>query len=184
MEWSSSSNNIATVSEDGLVTAVGDGSVTITAKTTDGSNISKSVTLLIGITFEYTLSTDGTYYSVTGIGTWEGSDLVIPSEYEGLPVKEIGKQAFKNNNEITSITIPESIETLGGGAFYHCNSIKKINFNAINCEWNSGYDQWLDFDSDAEIEVIIGENVVSIPAPCARRRCWRRSVPATPCRAS
>ena len=34
----------------------------------------------------YTLSPDGTYYSVSGIGDCKDTDLVIPPEHEGLPV--------------------------------------------------------------------------------------------------
>ena len=37
---------------------------------------------------EYTLSSDKTYYIVTGIGTASG-DIIIPDTHEGLPVKEI-----------------------------------------------------------------------------------------------
>ena len=33
----------------------------------------------------YTLSTDGTYYILSGIGTCADTDIVIPSEYEGKP---------------------------------------------------------------------------------------------------
>ncbi|HIZ88017.1 MAG TPA: Ig-like domain-containing protein [Candidatus Coprenecus pullistercoris] len=42
--WSSSDENVATVSDNGTVTAVGDGQCTITATATDGSHVSGSAT--------------------------------------------------------------------------------------------------------------------------------------------
>ncbi len=42
VQWTSSNENIATVSSDGTVTSAGKGVVTITATTTDGSNLSDS----------------------------------------------------------------------------------------------------------------------------------------------
>ena len=44
---------------------------------------------------EYTLSNDGTYYSVTGIGTCTDTVIVIPNIYENLPVERIGESAFQ-----------------------------------------------------------------------------------------
>lgn len=45
--WSSSNENIATVDANGLVTIVGDGEVIITAKTTDGSNLSATCKITV-----------------------------------------------------------------------------------------------------------------------------------------
>lgn len=42
VEWTSSDNEVATVSQDGVVTALKTGTATITAKTTDGSELSAS----------------------------------------------------------------------------------------------------------------------------------------------
>ncbi|MBN1117896.1 MAG: Ig-like domain-containing protein [Bacteroidales bacterium] len=47
VEWSSNDENIATVSESGLVTAIADGSVTITASAQDGSDVEGSINLTI-----------------------------------------------------------------------------------------------------------------------------------------
>lgn len=47
MEWTSSDTNIATIDEEGNISGVKPGIVTITAKTTDGTNLSASATVTI-----------------------------------------------------------------------------------------------------------------------------------------
>ncbi|MDE5772611.1 MAG: leucine-rich repeat domain-containing protein [Ruminococcus sp.] len=44
-------------------------------------------------------------------------DVVIPSEIEGLPVAKIGSYAFSSCDGITSVTIPDSVKSIGNGAF-------------------------------------------------------------------
>lgn len=84
-------------------------------------------TLVTSDGLKYTLSDDGTYYTVTGKGTFTDKDLVIPNTYNGLPVKSIGAAAFLNSY-LTSVTIPNSITSIEGGAFagYHINSINYL----------------------------------------------------------
>ena len=43
--------------------------------------------------------------------------LVIPSEIEGIAVTEIGSNVFEANRSITSVTIPDSVLTIGSRAF-------------------------------------------------------------------
>ncbi|MDE6585127.1 MAG: leucine-rich repeat domain-containing protein [Clostridia bacterium] len=83
---------------------------------------------------EFTLSDDGTYYSVTGIGTVTDTDIVIPSTYNEKPVTAIGESAFvvfndgtpiKNTN-ITSVVIPDSIISIDDGAFGLCTALTSI----------------------------------------------------------
>ncbi len=76
---------------------------------------------------EYTLSTDGTYYIVSGIGTCTDTEIVIPGTYEGLPVKEIGDYAFESCNTIVSVALPDDIITLGNFAFRYCSAMTSIN---------------------------------------------------------
>ena len=66
---------------------------------------------------EYKLSTDQTYYIVVGKGTYSKNDVVIPSVYNDLPVKEIAANAFKGWTAMKSIQIPDSIEKIGENAF-------------------------------------------------------------------
>ena len=74
------------------------------------------------------LSEDQTYYIIAGIGSCTDTDLVLPSKYEGLPVKEIKAEAFKNNKTVVSVDIPGSIETIGNSAFASSN-LQKVQFH-------------------------------------------------------
>ncbi len=62
----------------------------------------------------FTLSSDGTYYSVKAANTSISGDLEIPSTYEGAPVKVINGDAFNKCSRLTSITIPDSVTSIGG----------------------------------------------------------------------
>ena len=76
---------------------------------------------------EYTLSGDSTYYSVTGIGTCTDTEIYIPATYNGLPVKEIGENAFYENTTITGVVLPDSITTISDSAFDGCTVLASIN---------------------------------------------------------
>lgn len=51
---------------------------------------------------------------------------VIPSEYNGIPVKTIAGWGFDNCTQLSSITIPESITIIGTAAFQSCKSLTSI----------------------------------------------------------
>ncbi len=62
-------------------------------------------------------------------------DLVIPEEIGGHPVMGIGSQAFKGYEELTSITIPSNVTSVGYGAFEGCTGLTNvvIETESINC---------------------------------------------------
>ena len=72
--------------------------------------------------------TENNTYSVTGIGTAKETDIVIPSEYKGLPVTEIGYSSFDGEN-IVSLTMPDTITIVKGEAFKDCISLTSIKFS-------------------------------------------------------
>ena len=74
----------------------------------------------------YTLSYDGSKYSVSGIGTATEKNIFIPSEYNGIPVTGIGSYAFDGCTSITSVTIPSSVTSIGESAFNNCTSLTSI----------------------------------------------------------
>ena len=79
--------------------------------------------------FEYTLSDDRTYYSIKANKYRVKGDVVIPNTYNDLPVEEISDKAFLKCNNLTSVTIPDSIRTIGVKAFKDCSSLACVNFS-------------------------------------------------------
>ena len=74
---------------------------------------------------EYTL-VDGSYYTVTGLGTCTDTEVVIPLMYNGLFVREIDDYAFNYCNRLTGVTIPDSVTYIGDFAFYYCNNLTGV----------------------------------------------------------
>lgn len=84
---------------------------------------------------EFSLSRDGTYYSVIGIGTCTDKDIVVPSQYESLPVKITGDRAFEFCTSPTSIEIPDSVTSIGSEAFLDCSSLTNVYYKGTAEEW-------------------------------------------------
>ena len=77
----------------------------------------------------YDLSADGTYAEVIGYsGT--ATKINIASTYSGIPVTKIYNEAFKNNNSITSVVIPDSVTSIGSSAFYNCDSLTSVTIGS------------------------------------------------------
>lgn len=64
--------------------------------------------------------------TVTGVDETVTGDLVIPEELGGYPVTAIGDYAFEDNYEITSLVIPEGVETIGDYCFSYCRYLEKL----------------------------------------------------------
>lgn len=94
---------------------------TITYNNLEYTDIKRETSVL-----EYELSQDETSYIVTGIGKCKDSNIIIPSEYHGLPVKSIKHDAFRGCSNLTSITISNSVTSIGSSAFFNCNSLTSI----------------------------------------------------------
>ena len=76
---------------------------------------------------EFALNDDS--YWVIGIGTCTDTEIVIPSQYNGLPVTGIFEQAFAGTNDLASIEIPDSVTYIGNYAFMYCSSLTSITLH-------------------------------------------------------
>ncbi len=85
-----------------------------------------------------TLTGDGSGYVVTGIGSCKDTDIIIPAAYKGLPVTEVKEHAFMSNDKICSVTLPDSVETLGEYAFAFCDNLRSVTLSAGLKEVGSG----------------------------------------------
>ena len=78
---------------------------------------------------------DFTYEILEGqvtITAYTGSDehVVIPSEIEGLPVTELGRRAFRENMQVKSFVLPDSLKKIGDQCFMLCKNLETIEIPA------------------------------------------------------
>ncbi len=57
-----------------------------------------------------------------------GGTVVIPSQWNGMPVVGIDISAFEKNRTITEIVLPNSVRTIGDAAFWSCTELENIVF--------------------------------------------------------
>ena len=74
----------------------------------------------------FKLNSGGASYSVTDCNTSARGELVIPATYNGLPVKEIAAYAFRDCAKLTSVAVPDSVETMGYGVFRGCGNLEAL----------------------------------------------------------
>lgn len=84
--------------------------------------------------------------------------ITIPSRYNGLPVTEIGENAFENCNALQKISIPESITTIGPSAFDCCYMLNNVYLpNTITSIGKEAFFRCMSLEN-----IIIPSSVVSI----------------------
>ena len=144
--WSSSNPKVATVDQDGIVTAEAEGKARITLQIKiDGKTSLLAARLSVEVKSEFIIE-NRTLVAYKG----KGGDVVIPDD-EGIIT--IGAYAFSHfyldnemyvekdengyydidlkkraigNDTITSVVIPEGVETVEKYAFYNCSALVKV----------------------------------------------------------
>lgn len=53
-------------------------------------------------------------------------EVVIPSEIAGKPVMEIAEDAFQFCESLTSVEIPDTVQTIGKNAFWSCHKLQHV----------------------------------------------------------
>ena len=96
-----------------------------TVQTTGHTHINTK--LVVGTpALRYTLSSDGTYYVVSGLWKSNVPELTIPDTYSGLPVRELAPDFLQNNPFVSTITIGNNITHLPANVFDGCSSLQEI----------------------------------------------------------
>ena len=130
--YESSNEAVATVDENGVVTGLDNGVVTIDV---ESSGLHASVEIRVGDP-----ETDGTflYYKVNeneyGIATASNysvsGDIVIPSTFNGKSVTKIMCQGFAYCYNLTSVFIPSTIIEIGTLAFCGMSNLKEVKLES------------------------------------------------------
>lgn len=82
-------------------------------------------------------------------------------------VSIIPDYAFFGCNSLTTVTIPETVTKIGGGAFLNCKNLTSVIFNASNCRLaHSVYNDNItpSFNNPAITSVKFGRQVTNIPS--------------------
>ncbi len=142
--WTSSNTAVATVDNNGLVTAVANGTATITATANDGSNVSASCAVTIS---PYDITSNDIFFRITDENA-KTAEVTFVEEGEGnadfyfgsisvprrvtkdgviYTVTAVGENAFNNCTDLTSVTLPATIMSINERAFYNCPNLTTVN---------------------------------------------------------
>ena len=85
---------------------------------------------------------------------------------EGSVCESIGSYAFRYCTSLTSVTIPDSVTSIGEDAFYNCTALEEIDFNVKAMDdLSSGNYVFYNAGKNGEgLKVTIGKDVTKIPA--------------------
>ena len=86
-----------------------------------------------GFGTKYVLNTDKSSYTLAYMYIDKKGDVVIPSEYNGLPITRIRKNVFWNEKYVESLTIPATVTHINNSAFENCVNLKKVTFEDGSC---------------------------------------------------
>ncbi len=147
LQWESSNEAVVTVDDEGFVTAVATGTATVTAKTTDGTNLSATCSVTVenpsvmltgqcGDDVTYSLSNDGhlviegtgeMYPYVFSFDSWEDYDGEITNVEIKEGVTSLCVYAFDDCENLTSVHLPESLTGIGAYAFSGCKKLESVS---------------------------------------------------------
>ncbi|URZ03054.1 leucine-rich repeat domain-containing protein [Clostridium felsineum] len=89
-------------------------------------------------------SDDGVTYSITGYNG-NNTNISITSSIDGHTITSIASNAFNGNNNdkyksLTSVTIPNTVTSIGSFAFYYCSSLVSISIpNSVTSIGDSAF---------------------------------------------
>ena len=88
----------------------------------------------------FKLNSAGDGYVVSDYKGSISGALEIPATYNGLPVTEIGSQAFRECETLTSVVIPYGVTKIGWSAFCECKALTSITIpNSVTTIENGAF---------------------------------------------
>ena len=104
-------------------------------------------------------SGDWTYTVSNNVATitkYNGSNanITLPTSLGGYSVKHVGYSSFKDNIKISSVVIPEGIETIGDYAFMNCSYLKTVKIPKSIKQIGTGSYSGNSFDSCIRLETV------------------------------
>lgn len=94
------------------------------------------------------------------VAGYKGShrNVTIPAVIDGLPVIGIKKDAFLNCKRMTSVTMPDSVISIGAMAFCYCCDLKTVTIpDSVTTIEEGVFD-----DCRSLVRIVIGKSVTSI----------------------
>ena len=124
LKWESSDSSVATVSY-GLVTAKSSGVAKITVSSSNGKTETCIVMVLQDGYENLFIVADNSIIGITEEGKKE-TVLIIPQSINGTAVEQIASSAFANSTGLKHVYVPDTITSIGIGAFEGCVSLESI----------------------------------------------------------
>jgi hypothetical protein len=87
-------------------------------------------------------------------------DLIIPDTVNGLPVTAVETGAFRGRQELKSVTLPNSVTSIGGHAFDGCTGLKSV----VLPDSVTSVGDWAFLKCTSLTNVIIGSSVTNFGA--------------------
>ena len=125
-----------------------------------------TVLMIMLFAFSASAATEGyyTYESkngeakITDVNTSISGDITIPATLGGYSVTTIGYEAFDSCNNLTSVTIPDSVTYIVNLAFSNCTSLKSVTIpDSVTSIYDSAFYNCTSLES-----VTIPDSVASI----------------------
>lgn len=127
----SSTNSNITVSSSGVITAKKAGTATIMAQTSNGIS---EISHIEVFPFSARLGDNG-YYLLSYNGSEK--NVIIPDYIDNNPVTEIGSFCVRDNAQIESLFIPDTVTKISGAAINKCSNLSSIIVDSKNTVYNS-----------------------------------------------
>ncbi len=126
LEWISSNTKVATVSNDGTITAIASGTALIIVSSSNGVQARCNVTVEVntyGLEFQSLVNRPNELCVASYTG--EEEKIEIPSSFNGKPV--VGIVSFSGNKSVKEVVIPDTVTTIYGGAFKGCENLVSVD---------------------------------------------------------